>query len=91
MPEQATTKRAKEKLKEGKKPTTTAGGFVREEMHHAKEGKHGAESREQAIDIALSKARRGGIPLKPPAKGEASEKTRKQAQRDLAMVRKKAA
>src|ERR1700689_1407849 len=32
--------------------------FIREEMHHIREGKHGARSSKQAIAIGLSKARR---------------------------------
>src|SRR5438128_1087188 len=50
-------------------------------MHHIREGKHGARSAKQAIAIGLSKARRAGVELPPPAKGEVSEKTRKSAKR----------
>jgi hypothetical protein len=53
---------------------------VREEMHHVREGKHGARSTKQAIAIGLSKARRAGVRLRPPAKGSVSEKTRKSAE-----------
>jgi hypothetical protein len=52
---------------------------VREEMHHIREGKHGARSTKQAIAIGLSKARRAGVKLPPPRKGQASAKTRKSA------------
>jgi hypothetical protein len=45
---------------------------VREEMHHIREGKHGARSTKQAIAIGLSKARRSGVNLKAPAKGTTS-------------------
>jgi len=69
MPEPETVQRAKKDLREGKSPTTAAGEFVREEMEHIREGKHGARSTKQAIAIGLSKARRAGVPLKPPAKG----------------------
>src|SRR5216110_149065 len=79
MPEKATIERAKQDKREGKRPTTQAGEFVREEIHHIREGKHGARSTKQAIAIGLSKARRAGVPLKPPAKGRVSEKTRKSA------------
>jgi hypothetical protein len=66
MPEERTTEKAKEDLREGKSPSTAAGEFVHEEIDHVKEGKHGARSTKQAIAIGLSKARRAGIPLKPP-------------------------
>ncbi|HXL40163.1 MAG TPA: DUF6496 domain-containing protein, partial [Myxococcales bacterium] len=79
MPEKETVERAKQDLREGKKPTTAAGEFVREEMEHIREGKHGARSTKQAIAIGLSKARRAGVPLKPPAKGQAKASTRSSA------------
>ncbi len=82
MPEKQTVERAREDLREGKSPTTAAGEFVHEEIEHVREGKHGARSTKQAIAIGLSKARRAGIPLKPPKKGQAKSRTRKQAQRD---------
>ena len=84
MPEHATIERAKEDEKEGKAPTTQAGEFVREEMHHIREGKHGARSTKQAIAIGLSKARRAGVKLPPPRRAKATSKTRHQAQRDYA-------
>jgi len=59
-----TTRKAKEDLREGYAPSTAAGEFVREEMDHKKAGKHGAETRRQAIAIGLSKARRAGIPIR---------------------------
>jgi len=73
--------RAREDKREGKAPSTQAGEFVREEMHHIREGKHGARSTKQAIAIGLSKARRAGVDLRPPEKGKTSERTRKSAQR----------
>jgi hypothetical protein len=82
MPEKETLRRAEEDKREGKSPSTQAGEFVREEMHHIREGKHGARSTKQAIAIGLSKARRAGVDLKPPKKGRASAKTRKSAERD---------
>src|SRR5712672_2875586 len=84
MPEQETIKRARKDKREGKSPTTQAGEFVREEIHHVREGKHGARSTKQAIAIGLSKARRAGVKLPPPQKGKASERTRTQAARDYA-------
>jgi len=79
MPEKETLERAEEDKREGKSPSTQAGEFVKEEMDHIREGKHGARSTKQAIAIGLSKARRAGVKLKTPKKGQASEKTRKQA------------
>jgi Family of unknown function (DUF6496) len=84
MPEQETIERAREDAREGKSPSTQAGEFVREEMEHIREGKHGARSAKQAIAIGLSKARRAGVPLPPPRKGRG----RKQAKRDLVKGRR---
>lgn len=81
MPERKTVKRARKAKREGKAPTTQAGEFVREEMEHVRKGKHGARSTKQAIAIGLSKARRSGVKLKPPKRGQASQRTRKSAQR----------
>jgi len=83
MPERKTTERARRDKREGKAPTTQAGEFVREEVKHVREGKHGARSSAQAIAIGLSKARRAGVKLPAPQKGEASEKTRRGAKRAL--------
>jgi hypothetical protein len=84
MPEQETLERARADRRAGKSPSTQAGEFVREEMHHIREGKHGARSTKQAIAIGLSKARRAGVDLKPPKKGKTSERTRKSAERAYA-------
>lgn len=83
MPEKKTIQRARKAARQGKAPTTQAGEFVREEIEHVREGKHGARSAKQAIAIGLSKARRAGVPLKPPKKGQSSEATRKRAERDV--------
>jgi len=80
MPEKETLERAREDAREGKAPSTQAGEFVKEEMDHIREGKHGARSTKQAIAIGLSKARRAGVKLPPPKKGSAP--TRAQAKRD---------
>lgn len=80
------TRKAHEDAEEGKSPSTQAGEFVREEMHHVREGKHGARSPQQVIAIGLSKARRAGVKLPPPGRGQ-SGRTRRQAQRDLAKGR----
>ncbi len=83
MPEEKTIRRARKDAAEGKAPSTQAGEFVREEMEHIREGKHGAASAKQAIAIGLSKARRAGVKLPPPKKGKTSTRTRKQAKREL--------
>jgi hypothetical protein len=83
MPEKETLERAHQDKEEGKSPSTQAGEFVREEIHHVREGKHGARSPQQAIAIGLSKARRAGVKLPPPAKGKASARTRSKAAQDL--------
>ena len=85
MPNKTTMDRVLRAKKEGKAPSTQAGEFVREEVEHIREGKHGARSAKQAIAIGLSKARRAGIKLKPPAKGKTSEKTRHRIERELKM------
>src|SRR5689334_18353856 len=83
MPEKKTTERAKKDKREGKSPSTQAGEYVHEEIDHIRHGKHGARSTKQAIAIGLSKARRSGVKLPPPAKGRASAATRKRAKHDL--------
>src|ERR1043166_384773 len=87
MPDKETMKRARKDKREGKSPSTQAGEFIREEIHHIREGKHGARSPQQAIAIGLSKARRAGVKLGPPQSGRSSAKVRKQAERDLAKSR----
>ena len=77
MPERETLERARQDAREGKSPSTQAGEFVREEIHHLREGKHGTESKQQAVAIGLSKARRAGLKLGAP--------------KGLAALRKKAA
>ena len=81
MPEKETLERAEKDKEEGKAPSTQAGEFVREEIEHVREGKHGARSTKQAIAIGLSKARRAGVELPAPKTG--SKETREQAARDL--------
>src|SRR6187401_867846 len=82
MPEK-TIAAARRDKRQGKSASTQAGEFIREEFHHIRQGKHGARSPEQAIAIGLSKARRAGVRLKPPAPGEASPETREHAKRDI--------
>ena len=82
MPEKRTIARARQDASEGKAPTTQAGEFVREEIDHIREGKHGARSAKQAIAIGLSKARRAGVKLPSPKAGATSAATRKKAAQD---------
>jgi len=81
MPRKSTLERARQAKRAGRAPSTQAGEFVREEIEHVREGKHGARSTKQAIAIGLSKARRAGVDLPPPKKG--SKKVKEQAKRDL--------
>jgi hypothetical protein len=83
MPDKETIARAREDKRQGKAASTQAGEFVREEMHHIREGKHGARSTKQAIAIGLSKARRAGVNLRAPAKGKTSAETRRSAKSAL--------
>ncbi|HEV8378284.1 MAG TPA: DUF6496 domain-containing protein [Tepidisphaeraceae bacterium] len=78
MPEKETIERARKDKREGKAPTTQAGEFIREEMHHIRQGKHGARSAKQAIAIGLSKARRAGVDLPPPKEGSSQVKHKAQ-------------
>jgi hypothetical protein len=87
MPQKETVERAREDAREGKAPSTQAGEFVREEMHHIREGKHGARSTKQAIAIGLSKARRAGVKLPRPKAGTVSARARRQAARDTSKGR----
>src|SRR5436305_603087 len=82
MPEKETIERARKDAREGKAPSTQAGEFVREEIDHIREGKHGARSTKQAIAIGLSKARRAGVKLRPPKAGKSTEATRTKARSD---------
>ena len=81
MPERKTLQRAARDKKQGKSPSTQAGEFVREEIDHVREGKHGVRSTKQAIAIGLSKARRAGVDLPAPKKANAS--TRRKAKQDI--------
>lgn len=82
MPEKKTLVAAEKDKEEGKAPSTQAGELVREEIHHIREGKHGARNAKQAIAIGLSKARRAGVKLPPPKKGRTSDSTRRKAAQD---------
>ena len=88
MPDKKTLERAERDKRQGKSPSTQAGEFVKEEMDHIREGKHGARSAKQAIAIGLSKARRAGVKLPPPKSGAASSETRRKAKSDSASASK---
>ncbi len=87
MPERKTVQKAREDARQGKAPSTQAGEFVREEIEHIREGKHGARNPKQAIAIGLSKARRAGVKLPAPREGTATSRTRRKAKQDLAAGR----
>ena len=73
MPEKKTIERARRDKREGKSPSTQAGEFVRQEMEHIREGKHGAKNTKQAIAIGLSEARRAGVQI--PRRGQSAKKS----------------
>src|SRR5947208_271003 len=89
MAEKQIVERAKRAKRKGKSPGTQSGEFVREEIHHVRQGKHGARSTKQAIAIGLSKARRKGVKLPPPRKGRTSAATRRKARQDLSRGRRR--
>jgi hypothetical protein len=80
MPDKRTVEKARKAKRAGKAPSTQAGEFVQDEIHRIRRGEHGARSAKQAVAIGLSKARRAGVPLRPPRKGTTSERTRKSAE-----------
>jgi hypothetical protein len=80
MPDKETIEKAKQDARQGKSPSTQAGEFVHAEIDKIRRGEHGARSPQQAIAIGLSEARRAGVKLKPPRKGQAKRRTRKSAQ-----------
>src|SRR5262245_38709560 len=89
MPNKAIVQKAKRDLAQGKRASTAAGEFVREEMEHIRRGKHGARSTQQAIAIGLSEARRAGVPLQPPKRGRTKARTRRAAALALAAGRRR--
>lgn len=86
MPSKQTLDRAKGDRKQGKSASTQAGEFIREEMHHIREGKHGARNAKQAIAIGLSKARRAGFGAPPGP--NASKRVRRKAAQESARAGK---
>ena len=81
MPERKTKERARKAKREGKAPTTQAGEFVREEMHHMKQKKHPLKNKKQAVAIGLSKARRSGVKVPPKKAGTSKTTSRRSSQR----------
>ena len=79
MPEKRIIQKARKDKREGRSPSTQAGEFVHEEIRKIRRGEHGARSPQQAIAIGLSEARRAGVDLPPPKKGNAKKRTRKSA------------
>jgi hypothetical protein len=80
MPLKRTIEKARKDRRQGKSPSTQAGEFVREEIDKIRRGEHGARSTKQAIAIGLSEARRAGVKLPPPKRGQVTERTRKSAE-----------
>ncbi|RUX18892.1 DNA-binding protein [Mesorhizobium sp. M2A.F.Ca.ET.037.01.1.1] len=79
MPDKKTIEKARKDKREGKSASTQAGEFVHAEIDKVRQGKHDARSTKQAIAIGLSEARRAGVDLPPPKKGDVKETTRKSA------------
>src|SRR5437868_8360302 len=79
MPTKRTIEKARQDKREGKSASTQAGEFVHAEIDKIRHGEHGARSAKQAIAIGLSEARRAGVELPPPSKGQTSERTRRSA------------
>ena len=80
MPDKRTIEKARRDKREGKSASTQAGEFVREEIEKIRGGEHGARSAKQAIAIGLSEARRAGVDLPPPQRGQTTERTRRSAE-----------
>jgi hypothetical protein len=85
MPTQTAKKNARRAARSGKNPTTQAGAYVREEMHRLKKGSGNVRSRQQAIAIGLTEARREGVKVAKPTRGKTSAATRRKAARDSAV------
>ena len=94
MPEKATVERARRAKRRGASASTQAGEFVREEIHHIRQGEHGAKSAKQAIAIGLSKARAAGVDIadekgrKPKRKAASKRKSPARAKASLKRLKK---
>jgi hypothetical protein len=82
MPDKTTIRKARADKRAGKSASTQAGEFVHDEIKKIRRGKQGARSAKQAIAIGLSEARRSGVDLPAPKKGQASTRTRAKAAYD---------
>jgi hypothetical protein len=80
MPDKRRIEKARADKRAGKSPSTQAGEFVHDEIDKIRRGEHGARSTKQAIAIGLSEARRAGVDLPPPRKGQAKQSTRRSAE-----------
>ncbi len=80
MPLKRTIEKARRDKREGKSASTQAGEFIHEEIDKIRHGEHGARSTKQAIAIGLSEARRAGVDLPPPKRGQTTERMRKSAE-----------
>jgi len=84
MPTKTVLKRAQQARREGKRPSSQAGEFVKAEMHRLRQGDPLVHSRQQAIAIGLSEARRAGVKLPTPRSRRVSTAARRKARRDYA-------
>jgi hypothetical protein len=66
MPTKSALQKSRSAARSGKQPSTQAGPFIEEEMRRYKRGSRTVRSREQAIAIGLSEARRAGVDLRTP-------------------------
>jgi hypothetical protein len=80
MPLKRTIEKARRDKREGKSASTQAGEFIHEEIDKIRHGEHGVRSAKQAIAIGLSEARRAGVDLPPPKRGQTTERTRNSAE-----------
>jgi hypothetical protein len=77
MPTKTARKGAAKDKRAGKKPTTQAGNYVKQEMERLKRGgKKKPKNRKQAIAIGLSEARRDGVKV-PKKKGSRGGRKKK--------------
>jgi hypothetical protein len=74
MPTKTARKGAAKDKRAGKKASTQAGNYVKQEMRRLKKGtKNKPKNRKQAIAIGLSEARREGVKV-PRKKGSSKKK-----------------
>ncbi len=74
MPTKTARKGAAKDKRAGKKASTQAGNYVKQEMHRLKHSKKNKpKNRKQAIAIGLSEARRDGVKV-PKKKGGSGRK-----------------